>query len=160
MDEERWKKIKDKLPKNLNWRCRPATRENKKEKARGGIMTGISKKIENLEYREQSENVVEWRLRHNRKQWRVMTVYSQNVKEVMNSILDRIEKNEEDVLIIGGDCNARTENEGGWINEDFERENSRKSKDKIINSEGRRLISKSEEREWTILNGSKGEEEK
>lgn len=39
----------------------------------------------------------------------------------------------------------------------MDKENSRKSKNKIMNSEGKRLISE-RERGWTILNGSKGEE--
>lgn len=100
---------------------------------------------------------MEWRIRYNEKQWRVMTVYSQNVKEIMTTTSDGMEENEEDVLIIVGDWNTRTENEGGWINEDLDKENSRKSKNKIMNSEGKRLISE-KERGWTILNGSKGEE--
>lgn len=49
---EGWRKIKNNLPKNLEWRCRTATRENKKGRAREGIITGVSKKIESLEYKE------------------------------------------------------------------------------------------------------------
>lgn len=52
---------------------------------------------------------------------------------------------------------GRTGNEGGTINEDDDKENLRRSKDKIINCEGRRLINEIEGRGWTILNGSKGE---
>lgn len=36
-----------------------------------------------------------------------MTVYSQNVKETMTMILDGIEETQENVLIIGGNWNAR-----------------------------------------------------
>lgn len=56
---------------------------------------------------------MEWRIRYNKKQWRVITVYNQNVKEIMTTISDRMEENEEDVLIIVEDWNAKTENEGG-----------------------------------------------
>lgn len=42
MDRGR-RKIKNNLPKNLEWRCRTAMRENKKGRARGGIITGMSK---------------------------------------------------------------------------------------------------------------------
>lgn len=48
-------------------------------------------------------------------------------------------------------------NEGGTINEDHDKENLRRSKDKIINYEGRRLINEIEEKGWIILNRSKGE---
>lgn len=46
---------------------------------------------------------MEWRIRYNEKQWRVMTVYSQNVKEIMTTTSDGMQENEEDVLIIVGD---------------------------------------------------------
>lgn len=50
---------------------------------------------------------MEWRIKHKKKRWRIMTVYSQNVKETMITILDGIEETQEDVLIIGGDWNSR-----------------------------------------------------
>lgn len=111
-----------------------------------------------MEYKEWSDNIVERRIRYDEREWRVMTVYSQNVKEIMHTISEGMEKNEEGVLLIGGDWNARTGEEGGWINEVVKKERERKSKDKVTNGEGRRLISEIEERGWVILNGSKGEE--
>lgn len=60
-------------------------------------------------------------------------------------------------LVIGGNYNARMGNKGGPIRKDKEREKegeSRNSKDKVINKEGRVLIDKIKERRWTILNGS------
>lgn len=38
VEEEGWNKIKDKLPKNLEWKCRPAKRENKKGRAKKEIL--------------------------------------------------------------------------------------------------------------------------
>lgn len=58
----------------------------------------------------------------------MMTVYSQNVKKIMTTISERIEETQEDVLIIGGDWNERTGNEGGWINEDYDKENLRSTR--------------------------------
>lgn len=56
-----------------------------------------------------------------------------------------------------GDYNAKTGDRRGPIREDKEKEKegeSRNSRDKVINREGRVLINKIEERGWTILNGS------
>lgn len=54
---------------------------------------------------------------------------------------------EEGYLIIGGDFNARTGNEGGPTGMGRRKEEEiRKSRDKIINGEGRILINKIRER--------------
>lgn len=64
--------------------------------------------------------------------------------------------------IIGEDFNARTGEEGEWIEYEGENKNEakgRSSKDKTINKEGRRLIQVIEERGWQIFNGNiKGDE--
>lgn len=64
--------------------------------------------------------------------------------------------------IIGRDFNARIGEEGGW-REEGEREKEgkeRRSKDKNVNGEGRKLLQAIEETGWGILNGSvKGDEE-
>jgi len=64
--------------------------------------------------------------------------------------------------IVGGDFNARTGERGGEVrggDEDRE-EPERKSKDKIINAEGKVLLERLEELGWEIWNGSvKGNEE-
>uniref|UniRef100_UPI0014390EEF uncharacterized protein LOC117165502 n=1 Tax=Bombus vancouverensis nearcticus TaxID=2705178 RepID=UPI0014390EEF len=68
-------------------------------------------------------------------------------------IEERVDGREEEVvMIIGGDWNARTGEEGGSINEDVGKEKNRRSKDKTINMEGRTLLK--------IINGSNKEGEK
>lgn len=95
--------------------------------------------------------------------WRLITVYSQNNKEILENIERNIEKREEEHLIIGGDFNARTDDRGGPREEEgdtWRRKTwARKSKDKVINKEGKILIDGIEERGWMIVNGSLGEEE-
>ena len=61
-------------------------------------------------------------------------------------------------MIIVGDWNARTGEEGGMINEDL-REN-RRSKHKTINMEGKTPLKYLEERAWMIINGRDKEGEK
>lgn len=65
----------------------------------------------------------------------------------------------EGCLLAGGDFNARTGEEGGTIREESE-EKTRKSKNKMINQEGRILIDILAERGWMILNGSYGKDER
>ncbi|XP_043603168.1 uncharacterized protein LOC122576640 [Bombus pyrosoma] len=89
-----------------------------------------------------------------------MVVYNQDTKGTWKEIEERVAGREEEVMIIGGDCNARTGEEGGPINKDLRKEKSRRSKDKTINMEGRTLLKYLEERGWTIINGrdKEGEE--
>ena len=47
-----------------------------------------------------------------------MVVYNQDTKETWKEIEERVDGREEEVMIIGGDWNARTGEEVGPINED------------------------------------------
>lgn len=81
------------------------------------------------------------------------------VEETMNTVMDQIQEEEEEHIVIGGDCNTRTENGGEPIREKRGKmRTTRKSKDKEMNREGRILISKIEERGWMILNRSYSKE--
>jgi len=69
--------------------------------------------------------------------------------------MEEIEEEKEGYLIIGGDYNARTGNEGGPIVIDKKKEEeTRRSRDRVINREGRMMINKLKERGWMILNES------
>lgn len=64
-------------------------------------------------------------------------------------------------VLIGGDFNARTgEKEGGVGNKEGEGQEMRKSRDKVINGEGRKLCSFLDELGWGILNGNMEGDEK
>lgn len=67
----------------------------------------------------------------------------------------------EERVIVGGDFNARTGTQGGRIEGDEEEVGGgRKSKDRKINGDGRKLIKMVEETGWEILNGGiEGDEE-
>ena len=64
---------------------------------------------------------------------RIMVVYNQDTKGTWKEIEERVDGREEEVMIIGGDWNARTGEEGGPINEDLGEEKNRRSKDKTRN---------------------------
>lgn len=80
----------------------------------------------------------------------------------MDNLSENIEEKEEEYLIIE-DFNARTGNRGSLVGEEEDiikdKQQTRKSKDEVINKEGRILIQRIEERRWMIINGSKGEAE-
>ncbi|KAG5320900.1 CL049 protein, partial [Acromyrmex heyeri] len=158
IDEERWEKIKNRLPKDYEWNYVPAKKKHKKGRAKGGIITAVSKKVKNIEVREISEAAMECEMNYNGNKWRIITVYSQEIEKTMERLMEHIQEEKEGYLIIEGD--ARTGNEGGLVieEENEKRNKSRKSIDKIINK-GRRLIGRIEERGWAILNGSFEEKE-
>ena len=120
-----------------------AEREEKKERAKGGILIAARKETEEIKMRKINKQVTEVEIIHNKNRWKIFVIYSQNVEEIMESIKETMPEEEEDYVLIGGDFNARTGNEGGPIvyNEDKGVE-KRKSKDKIINKEGKILLSK------------------
>lgn len=157
IDKDNWKKIEGKLSTKFNWKCRYAEKSNKKGRAKGGIITGISKNIIEIEYREWGKNVVERKIEINQRKFRVFIVYSQDIKETIKILRDSIDEKEEETLILGGDWNARTGNEGRIIIEEEDNEEYTESKDKVVNREGRILVKELEERGWSIINGNKGE---
>ncbi|XP_033177777.1 uncharacterized protein LOC117151899 [Bombus impatiens] len=83
----------------------------------------------------------------------IVVVYNRNAKRTWKEIEERVEGRKEEVAIIGGDWNARTGEEGGLINKELEKEKSRRSKDKTINTEEGILLRLLDERGWTIING-------
>lgn len=113
----------------------------------------------NGEYEKPDGKIAEITMSYDGNRWRILTVYSQNTEETMNTITELIQEEEEEHIMIGGDLNARTGNEGGPVREEEGKvRTSRKSRDRVINGEGRILVSKVEERGWMILNGSYKEE--
>lgn len=89
-----------------------------------------------------------------------MTVYSKDMKKTRENIEVLIGEEKEELLIIGGDFNVRTGREGSFCNEEKEEKEMRRSKDKVKNGEGTKLLEMAEENGWEILNGNmEGDEE-
>lgn len=133
-EEETWKKIKDKLSGNYEWYSIAAIRDNKKGRTKGRIIVAVSKEIEGeIKIREIKGNVMDLSFVYNKNRWRMFIVYSQNVEESLKVIMEevKVRENEEEYLIIEGDLNARTGNEGGPIgNGERKEEEKRRSKDR------------------------------
>lgn len=119
VEEESWKKIKDIVPNKYVWTCLPAVKEHKKGRAKGGIITAISKKFEKTEGK-LSNGALENKVKYNGNKWRIITLYSQKIEETMNVVTEQIPEEENECIILEGDFNARTANKGGPVREEEE----------------------------------------
>ena len=122
IEEDHCEKLKYRLFKEYDWKCRAAMKVSKKGRAKEGIITGINKELREIEYKEINDNIVERNIVYNNKTYRVMVVYNQDTKGTWKEIEERVDGRDEEVMIIGGDWNARTGEEGGPINEDLGKE--------------------------------------
>lgn len=160
LDEKGWERIRKRLPKGFKWEIQEAKRRNKKGRAMGGMITGVKKelgeRVEKVKKREEREGIRELNIRIGNKTWNIIGVYvNGDMKEKIEEIKEKIEEYEErEMVIIGGDLNARTGIEGGrnWGEEG--EDEKRKSKDKVINNEGKLLIRNLEEMGYFILNAN------
>lgn len=152
VDEAGWEKLKEKMPEGWKWKCQPARRKSKKGRARGGIITGVRKEIEEREIGEKEiEGIQERELIIDKERWRIITLYNrEGRRKGLERVNEGIREGEEGNLVIAGDFNARTGEEGGWNDqeeaEEAEEGGKRRSKDEVINKQGRELIRMLEER--------------
>jgi len=149
LDRKGWKKIM-RLLKEFNWEAQVAKKKNKKDRACGEMLLGIRKGIEKekvMRGRPQ-EGLMEYRIRIGIERWRIIGVYvNKDVGVKLEKMREWMEEREEGIkTIIEEDFNARTGEEGGWVGgweeETYKQENeeSRNSKDKKLNKEGKNLV--------------------
>jgi hypothetical protein len=90
------------------------------------------------------------------KWWKIMTIYSKEMKTTRRRVEDAMKENREDRILLGRDFNWRI-GEKGAKNWEQQRGNGKsKSKGKLENAERKRLIEWIEEEEWTYI-GSREE---
>ena len=155
VENRAWEKTKYGLSKAFKWERIDASRENKKGRAMGGILTGIKKKWEEKKEKLYGvrEDFLERRIVVGDNIWNFMTVYNKGGgNEIFKFLEENIPDVTQELILIGGDFNVRTAEEGS--REEEGEKGQRKSKDKVINAGGRSLLSLTERKGWIILNGA------
>jgi hypothetical protein len=156
VEEKGWERLEKRMPREFEWKCQYAERESKKGRAKGGIIMGVKKGLEeeNGSGVKEERGFMERTVKRKQRKWRIVTVYSRSMKETKRIIEERVKEQEEGTLVIGGDFNARIGGKGRRMEEQQATIERRPTKDGIENAEGRELVSLVEERGWDVLNGN------
>jgi hypothetical protein len=92
--------------------------------------------------------------------WKIVTVYSKEMRKTTRRVENTMKMDREECMLLGGDFNGRIGERGARNWEEEKGDGRRKTKDKVENAEGKRLIEWIEENGWEVLNGNKrGDEE-
>lgn len=147
------------MPNTHEWKCKFAVRVKRKGRAKGGFILGKKKgwsdkesKIMNMT----EEGFIYSEIGGKDTDLSIISVYNGERWSVIEEKLNKlIECREHRQIIIGGggDFNIRTGELGGI--ETAEGGMERKSTDKMIGRDGKRLINWIQEKGWYILNGAK-----
>lgn len=132
--------MKDKLSREYRWEVQVMKRRNRKGRTMGGMMIGIRKGIgvEAERADRETEGIMVTNIRVGEWSWRIVGVHINEDLEVKLEELEDGWKKLEVKIIVGGDFNARTGEEGGEDWEEREEEKrSRRSKDRKMNKDGK-----------------------
>ncbi|XP_025271364.1 golgin subfamily A member 6-like protein 22 [Camponotus floridanus] len=166
-EKEEW--FKEKL-KDFDIECVEARKDNKKGRAKEGIILGIRRGLMDAQRRlRATEEVIAVEVKKKEKTYRIIVTYmNEKKKENWKEIKKVLEDNERTITIIGGDFNARIGEEEGWLEEEetfnlrseMEKERNRKSRDEIVNKEGEKMLEEIRNNGLYIANGNmNGDEE-
>lgn len=159
MLQETWierKNIKDtinRLDGRCEWWIKEAVWEEAKKKAKGEQVIGLRKENEIFEIKEWEFGGI---IKEERLKIIIITVYNNKKMEKLKESLDEIMEEKlkaERNLIIVGDWNARIGVERARTEISKNEEWRRKSEDKTLNNEGRKMSELCEEYGLTVMNG-------
>ena len=101
VDEKQWNGLQNRLPNSFNWKCQLAKKEKNKGRASGGIITGVKKRITERDTQEENSDIQKRKIEIQGNIWRIITVYSRDMKKTRENIEDAIGGMKEERLIIG-----------------------------------------------------------
>lgn len=154
LTEERWDKIKYRLPNSHEWVSKHAIRVKGRGRASGGIIIGKRKnwgsnKMEVIETR--GEGIMHIKVREEAEEIRIFTVYNSTYgREIGEVLAKELESYENDNIIIGGDFNIRIGEKGG---DEEEGGIQRKSKDKTVGNGSSSFMEILQGEGFNVLNG-------
>ena len=82
VDRERLGKNEEKASEQIQMGMYPCGK--RKEEGKGGIMVAINKRLECRTIKEWSKQMMEMEVIFNEKKWRILTIYSQNIDNIMD----------------------------------------------------------------------------
>jgi hypothetical protein len=161
VEKQSWEKVEKTLPKEYKWEGQWAKRERKRGRAAGGIITGVKLGIEEKQKEKgEEEGYMERNVHIDNEWWKIATVYSKEMRKTTRRVENTMKMDREECMLLGGDFNGRIGERGVRNWEEEKGDGRRKTKDKVENAEGKRLIEWIEENGWEVLNGNKrGDEE-
>ncbi|XP_053596219.1 golgin subfamily A member 6-like protein 22 [Microplitis demolitor] len=131
----------ERLSKEFKWWAKPATREKQRGRAKGGHIIGIKKNCKpKWEVREWKYGMM---LEESKESESIITVYNNvGMSKLETELRRQIEEcaNRDESVMIIGDFNARIGEENVTGEDEGRVRKKRKSRDKTVNSEGKKLL--------------------
>jgi hypothetical protein len=122
-----WERLERRMPREFEGKCQYAERESKKGRAKGGIIMGVKKGLEEENGSEAKEErgFMERTVKRKQRKWRIVTIYSRSMKETKRIIEERVKEQEEGTLVIRKTDGRRTSNNRKKTNKRWNRKRRR-----------------------------------
>ncbi|XP_066596130.1 golgin subfamily A member 6-like protein 22 [Prorops nasuta] len=157
LEEKGWNALRKKLPKGFEWWVQWARRQEKKGRAKGGIVMGVKEGIKGKRKGEEreEEGIMEIEVKIGKEEWRIIGVYvGKGMRNIEDGLRRVVEREQGKKCMIGGDWNARIGETREEEGEEGRTETGRRSKDKVVNAEGRRMMELMGEMGLEVFNGA------